>query len=115
VASNASFAFAHEAPVYVPETDEVFFASNVGGPSSAIRKISMAAVEAALKAVAAEGSSTTVNVPVTEVTSFFPSSQTLSMFLKFYFTSDQSSRQHPNDERWYRPLPFFSSSRYLRT
>ena len=72
MASNASFAFAHEAPIYVPETDEVFFASNVGGPSSTIRKISMAAVEAALKAVAAEGSNTTVNVPVTEVTFFFP-------------------------------------------
>ena len=29
VASNATFAFAHEAPIYVSETDEVFFASNM--------------------------------------------------------------------------------------
>ena len=70
IASNSTFAFAHEAPIYDPETDEVFFASNIGGPSSVIRKISMADVEAALKALPAEGSNT-VNVPVTEVI-FFP-------------------------------------------
>ncbi|KNZ75888.1 hypothetical protein J132_00901 [Termitomyces sp. J132] len=32
VASNSTFAFAHEAPVYVSDTNEVFFASNDGGP-----------------------------------------------------------------------------------
>ena len=44
----------------------------------------MAAVEAALKAAAAEGSNTTVNVPVTLVTFFFPSSY--HPFLTFYFS-----------------------------
>ena len=112
IASNASFAFAHEAPIYIAETDEVFFASSIGGPSSAIRKISMAAVEAALKAVAAEGSNTTVNVPVTEVISFLPSSYHPVFHILFY-TSAQSFRQHPNDERRYGSVLFFSSSRYL--
>jgi len=31
IAENVTFAFAHEAPVYVSKTDEVFFASNGGG------------------------------------------------------------------------------------
>jgi len=31
IASNDTFAFAHEAPVWIPQTDEVFFASNDGG------------------------------------------------------------------------------------
>ena len=31
VAANPTFAFAHEAPIWVPHTDEVFFASNDGG------------------------------------------------------------------------------------
>lgn len=31
IASNATFAFAHEAPVYNEPTDEVFFSSNDGG------------------------------------------------------------------------------------
>ena len=47
-----------------------------------IRKISMADVEASLKV--AEGSNTTVNVPVT-VVFFFPLPRTI-LFLKFYFT-----------------------------
>ncbi|KAI0066861.1 D-lactonohydrolase-like protein [Artomyces pyxidatus] len=32
VVANPEFAFAHEAPIWDPETDEVFFASNDGGP-----------------------------------------------------------------------------------
>jgi gluconolactonase len=32
IAENDSFAFAHEAPVWIPQTDEVFFAANDGGP-----------------------------------------------------------------------------------
>ena len=32
IAENDSFAFAHEAPIWVPSTDEVFFASSDGGP-----------------------------------------------------------------------------------
>lgn len=31
IASDESFAFAHEAPVWVPNTDEIFFCSNAGG------------------------------------------------------------------------------------
>ena len=73
----------------------------------------MAAVEAALKVVAAEGSNTTVNVPVTEVISFLPSSYHPVFHILFY-TSAQSLRQRPNDERRYGPVLFFSSSRYLR-
>lgn len=70
VASNATFAFAHEAPVYNSPTDEVFFASNDGGPlgnsdlnhNNQYSKISLAAVEAAL----ASGKSP-INVPITAV------------------------------------------------
>ncbi|KAF7419407.1 hypothetical protein PC9H_001997 [Pleurotus ostreatus] len=69
IASNPGFAFAHEAPIYVPETDELFFASNDGGPlgmsdldhNNEVSKISMAEVEAAL----ARKSSSPVNVTVT--------------------------------------------------
>ena len=31
ISQNETFAFAHEAPIWVPATDEVFFASNDGG------------------------------------------------------------------------------------
>jgi len=31
IASNESYAFAHEAPIYVPELDELFFCSQNGG------------------------------------------------------------------------------------
>ncbi|EMD32368.1 hypothetical protein CERSUDRAFT_108812 [Gelatoporia subvermispora B] len=73
VASNADFAFAHEAPIWVPETDEVFFASNDGGPlgmsdlnhNNQVSKISLKEVESALQA---SGSSTApVNVTVTKL------------------------------------------------
>ena len=70
VASNDTFAFAHEAPIYVSETDEVFFTSNGGGTlgnsdinhNNEVGKISMKDVEAALAANSSE-----INVPVTEV------------------------------------------------
>jgi gluconolactonase len=71
VAENDSFAFAHEAPVYSPATDEVFFASNAGGPlgmsdlehNNHILKISLAEVE---RAVGSSGGGN-VNVNVTMV------------------------------------------------
>lgn len=74
VASNATFAFAHEAPIYNPDTDEVFFASNDGGAlgnsdinhNNQVGKISMKAVEAALQGLKG-GTGTPVNVPVTEL------------------------------------------------
>ncbi|KDR79184.1 hypothetical protein GALMADRAFT_137071 [Galerina marginata CBS 339.88] len=75
VASNATFAFAHEAPIFVPETDEVFFASNDGGAlgnsdlnhNNQVGKISLQAVETALQALKGN-SGQAVNVPVTELT-----------------------------------------------
>ncbi|KAF8880549.1 D-lactonohydrolase-like protein [Infundibulicybe gibba] len=56
VASNPNFAFAHEAPIYNMPTDEVFFASNDGGPlgesdlnhNNLVGKISLTEIEAAL-------------------------------------------------------------------
>ncbi|KAF6760452.1 D-lactonohydrolase-like protein [Ephemerocybe angulata] len=51
IASNSA-TFAHEAPVYVPATDEVFFASNNGNiganQNNRVAKISMRAVETAI-------------------------------------------------------------------
>ncbi|KAK0458886.1 calcium-dependent phosphotriesterase [Desarmillaria tabescens] len=72
IASNASFAFAHEAPIYFPETDEMFFASNDGGSlgmsdlyhNNVYGKISLSAAEDALEANPDGG---VVNVPVTEL------------------------------------------------
>jgi gluconolactonase len=71
VASNATFAFAHEAPIYVSVTDEVFFASSDGGPlgmsdlnrSNVVGKISLKDVDAELAA----NNTAVVNVPVTIV------------------------------------------------
>ncbi|KAF5354300.1 hypothetical protein D9756_007196 [Leucocoprinus leucothites] len=71
IASNATFAFAHEAPVYVPETDEVFFASNDGGPlgnsnlnrNNMVFKLSLADAEKALQGSGGKA----VNVPITHV------------------------------------------------
>lgn len=56
VASNATFSFAHEAPIWVSKTDEVFFASNDGGDlgmsdlnhNSQVSKISLREVKQAL-------------------------------------------------------------------
>ncbi|KAJ2926444.1 hypothetical protein H1R20_g10650, partial [Candolleomyces eurysporus] len=67
IASNATFAFAHEAPIYHSDTDEMFFSTNNGGAlgnsglnkNNLIGKISMTAVEAAL----ASGQSP-ANVPI---------------------------------------------------
>jgi gluconolactonase len=73
IASNETFEFAHEAPVYFPDSDELFFSSVCGGPlglsdwntNNQVFKISMTAVEAALAANV--HSNRTANVPVTEV------------------------------------------------
>ena len=76
IASNDTFPFAHEAPIYVADTDEFFFASNDGGlPGVAdlnhnnfVGKISMKAVEEALQEAkkSNHGGKISVNVPVTE-------------------------------------------------
>lgn len=75
VASNATFAFAHEAPIFVPETDEVFFASSDGGPlgnsglnsNNKVGKISMQAVEAAFATLKPGDTSKSFQIPVVEV------------------------------------------------
>ncbi|KAL0070748.1 hypothetical protein AAF712_001969 [Marasmius tenuissimus] len=71
IARNDTFAFAHEAPVYYPSTDEVFFASNAGSKlgmsdlehNNAVSKISL---EEAERALAVENRSV-VNVPFTTI------------------------------------------------
>ena len=76
---------------------------------SFLRKISMADVEAALSTVAAEGSNTTVNVPVTEVTSFFLSRTTL--FFKFHLhvrSIFQTTSKRQTVVRALTILPYFS-------
>lgn len=68
VASNSTFAFAHEAPIFVPATNEVFFSSNDGRPlgmsdldhNNMVGKISLNDVDAALAA-----NDSIINVPVT--------------------------------------------------
>ncbi|KAF7416130.1 hypothetical protein PC9H_002390 [Pleurotus ostreatus] len=65
IASNPDFAFAFEAPVYVPDTDEIFFSGSpvIGNVSanSQVNRVSMAEVEDGLKA----SNGSTVNVTVT--------------------------------------------------
>ncbi|KAF9463880.1 calcium-dependent phosphotriesterase [Collybia nuda] len=68
VTSNLTFAFAHEAPIYVPATDEVYFASNDGGTlgmsdlehNNVVGKISLRDVDLAMAA-----NDTAIDVPVT--------------------------------------------------
>jgi gluconolactonase len=69
VSSNNSFPYAHEAPLYYSQTDEVFFASNAGRGSdidlnNQVAKISMEEVEAK---VAGLEPGTAVNVTVTKL------------------------------------------------
>ncbi|KAJ7319071.1 D-lactonohydrolase-like protein [Mycena albidolilacea] len=68
IASNSTFAFAHEAPIYVAALDSVFFASNDGGPlgmsdidhNNQVGRIN-------LKDVPANLNGTAINIPVTEL------------------------------------------------
>jgi gluconolactonase len=68
IASNSTFAFAHEAPIYVAALDSVFFASNDGGPlgmsdidhNNQVGRIN-------LKDVPANLNGTAINILVTEV------------------------------------------------
>lgn len=68
IASNATFAFAHEAPIYDPTLDAVTFASNDGGAlgmsdinhNNKVGRIN-------LKDVPANLNGTAINIPVTEV------------------------------------------------
>lgn len=73
IAVNNTFAFAHEAPVFDPSTQLVYFGSNNGGAlgnsdidhNNKIFSLSLTQAEAALKA--AGGGNASVNVPITEV------------------------------------------------
>ncbi|TBU23473.1 calcium-dependent phosphotriesterase [Dichomitus squalens] len=73
IAANPGFAFAHEAPIWVPETDEVFFASQDGGAlgfsdvnhNNQVSKISLSEVAAAIEA--SDSSVAPVNVSVTKI------------------------------------------------
>jgi len=73
VASNPEFAFAHEAPIWDPSTDEVFFASNDGGPlgmsdidhNNQVAKISLQEVFQAFQS--ASSNTSAVNVTVTKL------------------------------------------------
>jgi len=75
IASNSTFAFAHEAPIYDPTTSEVFFASNNGGAlgmsdlehNNVVGKISLKDVDSAIAA-----NQSTVNVPVAFVSAYTP-------------------------------------------
>ena len=73
IASNSTFAFAHEAPIYDPTTSEVFFSSNNGGAlgmsdlehNNVVGKISLTNVDSAIAA-----NESTVNVPVAFVSAY---------------------------------------------
>lgn len=74
IASHPGFAFAHEAPIYVPDLNVVFFSSNDGGPlgyngwynNSVVSMLNMTQVDNAL-ATATVG----VNIQVQTVSSFY--------------------------------------------
>ncbi len=80
VAENATWAFAHEGPVYIPYTDEVIFASRAGGDLSfsdwdnnnQMCKISMSDIESALEAAGDEQISVPYTVVSFRVRSAFP-------------------------------------------
>ncbi|KAJ8582416.1 calcium-dependent phosphotriesterase [Rhizopogon salebrosus TDB-379] len=67
ITSNPGFAFAHEAPIYVPDLNVVFFTSNDGGPlgyngwynNSVVSMINMTEVDMALASTTGD-----VNVPI---------------------------------------------------
>ena len=72
IASNDSYSFAQEAPIWVESTDEVFFVANAGGAlglsdidhNSKVGKISLREAEKALSALGNHGM---VQVNATEV------------------------------------------------
>ncbi|KAJ7176672.1 D-lactonohydrolase-like protein [Mycena filopes] len=68
IASNDTFAFAHEAPIYVAALDSVFFASNDGGPlgmSDINKNNKVGRID--LKDLPAKLNGTPVNIPVAEL------------------------------------------------
>ncbi|VDB92370.1 unnamed protein product [Peniophora sp. CBMAI 1063] len=73
IAYDPDFAFAHESPIWIRESDELWFSSNDGGAlgrsdwdnNNVIGKISLREVDAAIEALRGENGA--VNVPVTFV------------------------------------------------
>ena len=73
IAADPTFAFAHEAPIWDPTTDEVFFCSNDGGAlghndintNSQVFKISLTEVADAINT--SNSSTAAINVTVTPV------------------------------------------------
>jgi len=73
ITSNPGFAFAHEAPIYVPDLNVVYFSSNDGGPlgysgwynNSVVSMINMSEVDTALASTTGN-----VNVPIQTVRQF---------------------------------------------
>jgi len=71
IAYNPGYAYAHEAPIYMADTNEVYFSSNDGGPlgysswynNSVVSKINMTEVDDAVNA--AGGSPVDVNIQIT--------------------------------------------------
>lgn len=79
IASNASYAFAHESPIYVPELDELFFSSQNGGRlgfsgpdrNNVVFKISMGEAELGISIAEEDSNSTALraNAGITPVSS----------------------------------------------
>lgn len=73
ISSNPQFAFAHEAPIWLPDTDQVTFVSNDGGPlgmsdidhNNQVNVISLKDVEAAIQV--SESKTSPLNVSFTKV------------------------------------------------
>ena len=90
VSSDPTFAFAHEAPIWIPDTDEVAFSSNDGGAlgrsdidnNSIVSKLSLKDVEAAIAASNASAP-TPVNVTFTPVSVSYSLRLTLCTYWSF--------------------------------
>ena len=78
VASHPGYAVAHEAPIYVPDLNVVFFSSNDGGPfgysgwynNSVVSMINMTLVDEAIA-----GTTGDVNVPIQSVSTIYSGHQ----------------------------------------
>jgi gluconolactonase len=98
ITSNPGFAFAHEAPIYVPDLNVVFFTSNDGGPlgyngwynNSVVSMINMTEVDMALTATTGN-----VNVPIQTVGWFYSGGHKL-LRLDFMISSSTS----PTLSKW---------------
>lgn len=108
IARNDTFAFAHEAPVFIPQTNEVFFASNDGGAlgnsdinhNNQVSRISLTE--------AAKGG----NVTFTKVR-YSPAIVLLLSQYVTHFSEGAVGRYRSNDE-WRHKLPLTTPPHQLR-